>query len=280
MNYKHFIITRFNLRSAEKEWSRDKQGNSVFTDEWINHRTDLFLKYCLPSVVNQTNKNFLWLLYFDITTNDNIQKKFRDLENEHKYLLKVIYVNGYEDFQKSYCNDVLSLCNTDQKYIITTRLDNDDIIHKDFIKKIQDNFFEQEFMAVNFVKILMINPYEKNKIHIDYSFSNHFISLIEKINHEGISGCYNKGDRFWNQKYRIIQINDKPYCIEIISERNVLNNFRGFPVFRKVDLSDFQIKDLMIRNSFFDRYNFKLYKMSWRKLLINLKISFIRNIRK
>lgn len=271
MNYRHFIITRFNLRNSGNTRNTDKLGNSVLTDEWLGHRVDLFMKFCFPSVVNQTCKDFLWLLYFDVTTNELVKQKFIDLEKTHSNLIKIKWVEGYDDFIKQYCGDVISLCDNDHKYVITTRLDNDDIVHKDFIKKIRENYHEQDFLAINFLKILMLNPQVRNKVHIDYSFSNHFISVAEKRGSSRITGCYGRGDRFWNNKNEIIQITDKPYCIEIISERNLLNSYRGFPVLRTLDLSDFHIEGLRVRNSFSDPYILKIHKMSWGKLLLSLK---------
>jgi hypothetical protein len=272
MNYRHFIITRFNLKPSDNSWNKDRLGNLVLTQEWLIHRVDLFLKYCLPSVINQTNKDFLWLLYFDVSTEDRIIKQFCELEQIHKNRIKILLADGYDGFSDRYRDDILGFCGGDCKYIITTRLDNDDIVHRDFTARIRENFSEQEFIAVNFVKIMMFNPEIANKIYIDYSFSNHFISIIEKIGSSGIIGCYSRGDRAWTEKIKIIQITDRPYCLEIISDRNLLNRFRGFPVFRTVDLSDFSLAGHRIRSSFSDPDNYKFYKMSWRKYLLYLKI--------
>lgn len=280
MNYSHFIITRFNLRFSDNTWEKDRLGNQVLTDEWLAYRIELFIKYCLPSVLNQTSRNFLWLLYFNTGTNETIIQQFRELEKSHNNLIKIIMANGYDDFMERYCNDVLSFCPDNNRYVITTRLDNDDIVHKDFIKKIQERFCEQQFMAINFVKIMMLNPDKNNKLFIDYSFSNHFISVIEKTESAKISGCYSRGDRKWNIRNKIIHIFDKPYCIEIISDRNLINRFRGFPVFKTTDLSAFSINNQQFRNSLSDPDNFKFWKMSWRKLLISKKMSLIDHLHK
>lgn len=264
MKYKHFIITRFNLRSEDEGW------RGVITDEWLDHRTGLFFKYCLPSVLNQTKTDFLWMIYFDITTPEPAKQKFIDLENSHGDLIKIFLVNGYNDFSASYCNDIMNLLEKDTEYVITTRLDNDDIVHRDFIKKIRENFNGQQFMAINFVKILMIDPENRSKIYCDFSFSNHFMSLVEKLNGHPIKGCYSRGDRYWDRRKEIIQIIDKAYCIELISGKNLLNRFRGFPVLKTVDLSEFQLKGLKVRNPVSDPYVFKLHRMSWFKLFRSL----------
>jgi hypothetical protein len=43
-------------------------GEEVWNDEWLEDRFYLFGKYCLPSVLNQANKNFFGLFFFDIST--------------------------------------------------------------------------------------------------------------------------------------------------------------------------------------------------------------------
>ena len=104
-----------------------------------------------------------------------------------------------------------------------------------------------------------------------YNMSD-FISLIEKIEKGNIEGCYSKGDREWNRTNEILQIADKPYCIEIISGTNLLNRFRGMPVLKKKNLTDFSLSGKLFRNSLFDPYNFMIWKMSWRKFFLYLRI--------
>jgi hypothetical protein len=268
MNYKHFIITRFNLRVNLPSMSKDKSGNEVLTAEWLEHRLRLFMNYCLPSVVNQSTYNFLWIIYFDENTPESIKAKNSSLENEYKNILKIIYADGYDDFLRHYSTDILSLCPEGLSHVITTRLDNDDIVHTDFVKRIQDQFAGQDFSAVNFTKILMMSPDNKNKLYIDFIFSNHFISLIEKITPEGVKGCYCRNDRQW-VSVPSIQIADRPYCIELISEKNLLNDFRGFPVLKLTDLSEFQM-NIRIRNRLSSINNIKFWKMSWKKYFVYL----------
>ena len=61
MIIKHYILTRFNLCGR----NRDKSKQSTLTKEWLHHRIKLFETYCLPSIKQQTNQNFKWLILFD-----------------------------------------------------------------------------------------------------------------------------------------------------------------------------------------------------------------------
>ncbi len=71
--FRHFIITRFNIRVGKL--GTDKNGNLTRTDVWLKNRIDLFEKYCLPSVVGQTNKNFTWMVLFDKISIQNYMYK-------------------------------------------------------------------------------------------------------------------------------------------------------------------------------------------------------------
>jgi len=254
--------------------SKDKSGNEVLTADWLEHRLSLFMNYCLPSVINQSTSNFLWLIYFDESTPESIKTQNSIFENKYEGIIKIIYADGYDSFLRQYGYDVLSMCPAGLSHIITTRLDNDDVVHVDFVKRIQDQFTGQDFTAVNFTKILMLSPNNNYKLFIDYIFSNHFISLIEKITPEGIKGCYCRNDRQWIG-IPAIQITDRPYCIELISDKNMSNDFRGFPLLRLTDLKDFQIKK-RIRNKVMSANNLKIWKMSWMKYLIYLSNYKIR----
>jgi len=254
--------------------SKDKSGNEVLTADWLEHRLSLFMNYCLPSVINQSTSNFLWLIYFDESTPESIRIRNSLLENKHKGIIKIIYADGYDSFLRDYSSDILSMCPEGLSHVITTRLDNDDIVHTDFVKRVQDQFTGQDFTAVNFTKIMMLSPNNNRKLFIDYIFSNHFISLIERITPEGISGCYCRSDRQWTG-IPVIQITDRPYCIELISEKNMSNDFRGFPVLRLTDLSKFQINK-KVRNEILSVNNLKIWKMSWVKYLVYLNNYKIR----
>ena len=62
----HFVITRFNLRTAYS--GTDRHGKPVLGPSWMHERIELFERYCLPSMVHQVNQNFTWLVLLDEAT--------------------------------------------------------------------------------------------------------------------------------------------------------------------------------------------------------------------
>jgi hypothetical protein len=73
---------------------------------------------------------------------------------------------------------VLSHRKEETEYLITTKIDNDDALHKDFIKTIQENFNKQKFEFISF-------PYgyvfHIDKIYLLKYLENPFVTLVEKI---------------------------------------------------------------------------------------------------
>ena len=132
MKIAHYIITRFNLPVARPNKNGVQQDH---LGEWLYNRCALFEKYCLPSVNSQTNKNFKWILIFDRNTPVDIINKYRS-----DIIEPVTFEKTEEQAEADVCQSVLaSYLKTNEKadLILTSRLDNDDMLHKDFVEDLQ-----------------------------------------------------------------------------------------------------------------------------------------------
>ncbi|MBN1599351.1 MAG: hypothetical protein JW894_13745 [Bacteroidales bacterium] len=265
--FDHFLITRFNLKSDQNNWKTADNRSIASTGDWLDHRIELFQEYCLPSVINQSNKDFTWLIYLDSETTHEYRQKIENLTNGYS-LIKLRYADNYGEFIAKHTSDIIHIKSPDKEYIITSRIDNDDVVHFNYIDTVQKQFENQEFMAVNFIKTYHYKIIQPEKLYLNYRFSNQFISIIEKIKNRTLHGCYARGDRFWNKKGEIIQISKGIFCMELIHEKNLLNNLNGFPVAVKKDLNDFQINKKICTRTLKDFL--RIWKMSWKKYLIYL----------
>jgi len=218
--FQHFLITRFNLRKSD--WTTNKKNVAVLTEEWHKNRFQLFTDYCFPSVSAQTNKNFEWLVFFDVTTPEIYQDKIRILGSQLSNF-KPIFADGMEQFLPSLKNYISEF---DTEYIITSGLDNDDCLSKDYIQSVQNRFENQEFMAIDFIDgyTLQISPTYKlgKKLHL----YNPFISLIEK-NTNIVTVC-NISHRLWKKESRITHIKNKRVWTSVIHQENKVNEFDGY----------------------------------------------------
>ena len=162
--FKHYIFTRWNLLGPA-------QNNTIYYNNpdpqgWMEHRMNLFDKYTLPSVMLQTNKNFTWLLAFDLrNTSTWITDKYNEFPN--------IQVIG--EYPRTWLRK-----QTPKGWIITSRLDNDDIILPEYIETVQ-SYFDETF------KLVDVNGYQWDLAtgkHYDpdrAGCTSPFISLIERV---------------------------------------------------------------------------------------------------
>lgn len=220
--FKHYLITRFNLRN--KNWEVTKNNETLLTREWMTHRIGLFKNFCLPSVASQTNTDFQWLLFFDQTTDDDFKQELETLLKPYPHF-KSFYVDGMDAFHPS-IKAYVSEDSKDSSHIITSRIDNDDCIHKDYIDTIQQQFKSQDFMAIDVLKgySLQISPEIMlgKKEHI----FNPFISLIEK--NEAPKTVWFSDHNMWKKESRRIEIANKRLWMSIIHEKNKVNEFDGY----------------------------------------------------
>ena len=110
----HFILTRFNLGLYDRPDA----------EAWMRHRCQLFERYTLPSVMRQTCGDFTWVIGFDARTPD----RYLDLYAQ----LPRVQICNCQPSQWVKHNH-----NQDQ-YLVTSRLDNDDYIERDYVQQVQD----------------------------------------------------------------------------------------------------------------------------------------------
>jgi hypothetical protein len=158
-------------------------------------------------------------------------------------------------------------------YIITSRIDNDDSVHKDFINEIQLQFKQQDYLVLDIIKgySLQIRPTVMlgKKEHI----FNPFMSLIEKNDDPKTIWYYHHN--MWKKETRIKQVNHKRLWIAVIHEKNKVNNFNGYDNVKWNKLkSDFVLSEeanVLIKNELLPHN--KWLKLSWKnKIIVKYKV--------
>ena len=165
----HLVLTRFNLRHAE--WEHDCRGDAVLTKEWMDHRFPLFDRFCFPSMMGQTNRDFTWLVAFDEDTHADYRPLI-DAYRERFALFTPLY-----SARARFIDDILLHVDADTEFLITTRIDNDDAFHKDAVATIQSEFREQEFEFLNLLQGYFLYPDRIDYLQAD---CNMFVSLVER----------------------------------------------------------------------------------------------------
>lgn len=137
-------MTRFSFR-----FKQDDPVDKLLSDERLDERIRLFEKFCYASITNQNNKNFYWILIIDPLLSQKYIDRLSDLINKHKKSLhyankgpREIWLHtwnweestgiklGKVDWILSYFDSEIV---KKTKYMITTRLDDDDCLVNNFI---------------------------------------------------------------------------------------------------------------------------------------------------
>ena len=216
--FEHFVLTRFNVRT---NYGKSKIG---LDPDWLSHRFKLFENFCYPSVQAQSNQNFKWLVYFDSDTPEEFKNKILEYSKWQNFI--PIYINCQFTHELNKKN-ILKHLTGSAEYLITTRLDNDDGVSKEFIQVIQDNFQEQKFELINLTYGYVWSDF---KLYSFKYLNNPFMSLIEKINSQNIDS-FNTilcGEHTQLSSMGAIkQVKTKPAWIQVVHGKNVSNRIRG-----------------------------------------------------
>jgi hypothetical protein len=130
----HLLLTRFNI------WSPFGSDNLRLSTEYLEYRFRLFERYCFPSVMSQTCRNFRWILFLDRDTPLAIKHKMVVCCAKSDRLTPVYL--SYEDgvnFDARLWSFVQDHVVDDKRYLLTTRLDNDDALARHFVETIQSH---------------------------------------------------------------------------------------------------------------------------------------------
>ena len=224
----HAILTRFNLPSPDYEERLRNQPR------WLEERFELFGRYCLPCVRRQTLTNFKWIIYFDPASpswaKEIIQKYARQGLFYPRFRAEVPRNDLLGDIRELFPNRSASL--------ITTNLDNDDMIAKDFVHRLQAYAVREtgRRVALNFPSGY---AYAQGQFYRHFDKSNAFASMFEPWDGAITIWCD------WHTRLAshatLIQVDNLPAWAQVIHARNVSNRIRGWLVDPAIPLKLFGV---------------------------------------
>lgn len=230
MSYIHYVITRFNIKQSFGCKPRKPEENFMqknLDEKYLSNRFTIFENYTLPSLQNQTNKNFKWLLLF----HKNTPEKFKQMLYKWEQIMPQIQPVFLEEDEKWNITTYRKKNNQEQEdFYITSRIDNDDAYHKEYIEKIQ-NYVQANPVSpciLTFPKGMQYSVETKKLYQYPYE-ANHFTTMLSKedslytqiyqLNHSKI---------FEHQEEINIHVlkEEKPMWLEIVHETNFINHIK------------------------------------------------------
>ena len=171
MKFQHIIISRFNLSLYD---CMSEQVAKV----WMDYRITLFGSFCYPSIATQENQNFKWLMFFS----DKTPEHYRQLISKYNRMIPIYCKEqGFDDIQmKGFVNGYIKqFIDPDVEYIITSRVDIDDMISKDYIQSVQTEMPMIDNTNLVFSLGYVLDLSSKTLMERKYVY-NQFPSYIEK----------------------------------------------------------------------------------------------------
>lgn len=227
-NIKCFLLTRFNL----KLWPHNKHREEVWNEDWLKHRCDLFERFCLPSVCNQSVMEFKWIVLFDAQSPDWMVKRVESWKKQcGVFIPRFVNRPFHRSYSEVFKKRILHEIGTEECRIVTTYLDNDDSLNSTYVEavislsKSVDSRTYISFVngAQYFTDLRLMNT-------IRYR-NNHFISYVcdyDGVSQEKIRVVYEgRGhyyiDRQKSHKIRYVE-NKEPMWCEVVHDKNVFND--------------------------------------------------------
>jgi hypothetical protein len=212
--FRHVILTRFNVKVEQS----GRPGS-----DWLEHRFELFERFCLPSVQAQTCGNFVWIVFCD----PEIPQPFLDRIGAYaqwKTLRPIFFRNV---FHQGMAQAAVADLARGHSHLITSRLDNDDAICRTFVESIQHRFRSQPFEFLNFTNGYIMDTSAGGRIWLGRHSSNAFVSLVERAADYSTVYCGNHMDL--DRQGPVVQIAEPAAWLQVVHGRNLSNQVWGTP---------------------------------------------------
>jgi len=202
----HFILTRLALGQPSARW--------------LAHRLELFRTYCAPSVQCQTVSRFAWLL----AVNPNVPCWF--LKRIAQVAPQATLV--YSESPQPVCDwGRLLQPFVRRGRLITSRLDNDDMIGKRYVEYIQrfsastwDDFII-DFSCGYQLDLSDLSCKHKRMV-FGSSFPTHFLSLVESVDRAKPRTAYVLRHCDMSRRYRVLCLGYEGW-VEVCHGMNIIN---------------------------------------------------------
>ena len=114
----------------------DFTRNVKKTHDWWVYRLKILENFIIQSLINQSNKEFCYVIYLKKCFPDDLVPVLRNILERSGLKYSIIYYDKEGDIENRIKNDF-----GEAKYIYSTRIDTDDLFHKDVVKEIQEYDF-------------------------------------------------------------------------------------------------------------------------------------------
>lgn len=207
----HVLLTRFNLPSIGRESVIRAQ------DGWLRERIELFLRYTVPSVEAQTAP-VRWLVYLDPASPGWL------LERIGPAVARGVFTPVFRESVSTaqITADARGLTGARREILLTTNLDNDDAIARDFAERLQSLAVAGRRRALYLADGLIRRG---DEVYLRRDRDNAFVSVAEPW--EGAVTAWCDWHNRLHRQMTVASVPGAPGWIQVVHGRNVSNRVRG-----------------------------------------------------
>lgn len=217
--FNHFIVTRFNVNVSYAD------PRIRLDPEWLRHRFALFDRFCYPSVRGQSSHNFTWLVLFDSDTPDIFKQKVQEYSQWDNFI--PVYMAASNVQIGSITRHVITnYMSEGVRRIVTTRLDNDDALHRNFVQTLQDTVSHKNEHAREFINFTRGYVWHNSKVYLTHQKSNPFISLVENASDFRTIYCGVAHTQYFTVA-PVREVMIPPLWLQVVHETNISNTVQG-----------------------------------------------------
>ena len=134
----HVIITRFSFHLNPQ-----KPDPNLLSTERLTRRFELFETFCYPSIMSQTNRDFVWMILIDPALPEPFRERLERLSAKMP-LIQTYVIPWTHEYRLHHPPSIQKVLPLDITYLITTRLDDDDALSQSFVETVRNDFKHTE----------------------------------------------------------------------------------------------------------------------------------------
>ncbi len=212
MQFDHFLLTRFSAVFTH--------GDVPAQEEWLRYRLGFFVDACWSTVRAQQGADFTWLVLFD----DRCPVDFRaEVEALAEGTFTPIWT--HEQFSTGlFAKQIMALTPPEgaKPWLLTTRLDSDDGIARDFMAAVQSQFRAEDGLFIDFPRGIQID--RSGSTYRYDQLSSPFLTLVERRHSDvpprTVYTARHARARNWGP---LREVKAPPMWVQVIHGTNLLN---------------------------------------------------------
>lgn len=215
VGFEHYLLTRFSAAFAP---------GVPAPEEWLRYRLGFFVDACWSSVRSQQGADFTWLVLLD----DRCPDDFRaDVETLAEGTFTPIWT--HEQWSPSIFGRAIAEhrpAGAAAPWLLTTRLDSDDAVARDFMASVQDEFTPTEGLFIDFPRGIQID--RSGGTYLYDQLSSPFLTLVERrradVAPSTVYAARHARARQWGP---VREVSAPPMWVQVIHGSNLLNSTVG-----------------------------------------------------